>query len=127
MGITMLSGIMNWIVGGVLATLVASGLWMAHDYKSQAAKIVSLQDQLKIAKSASKVASTNLQLRDETISTLNKRLQTRYDDLSKACDLLQDVAQDKSKEADAPVGGILGDILGKIDGASKSKNATPDK
>ena len=121
---TGLTGIWNWIVGGALAALIASGMWIAHDYKSQAARIATLEADLKVAKSAAKVASSNIELRDQTINTLNTRLEKRYDDLSKACDLLQDVAQDKSPGAAAPVGGILGDILGRIDGTSKK---TPKK
>lgn len=123
----MFNGIVNWIVGGALAALFASGMYMVHDYKSQASRIATLESDLKIARSASQVASSNVALRDQTIATLNDRLAKRYDDLSKACDLLQDVAQDKSADADTPVGGILGDILGRIDGKSKTapKAATP--
>jgi hypothetical protein len=123
----MLSGIVNWIIGGTLAALIASGMWIVYDYKSQAATIATLQQQLGSANNAAKVAKANVDLRDQTISTLNQRLATRYDDLAKACDLLQDVAQDKSPDADAPVGGILGDILGRIDGASKTTPAASKK
>lgn len=118
---TGISGILNWILGGTVAVLLASGMWMIHDYKSQAAKIATLQAQLGSMQNANKVAKANVDLRDDTIATLNKRLAQRYDDLSKTCDLLQDAVQDKSPDADKPVGGVLGDILGKIDGATAPK------
>lgn len=116
---------LNWVIGVALAALLASGMYLVHDYKSQASTIASLQADLKVAQSAAKVAKANVDLRDETISTLNQRLATRYDDLAKTCDLLQDVAQDKGADADAPVGGILGNILGRIDGKSKTTPAAP--
>jgi hypothetical protein len=117
---TWLSGITNWLIGGALAVLIGSGMWMVHDYKSQATKIATLEADLKIAQSASEVAKANLALRDKTIDTLNARLTTRLDDMQKTCDLLQDAAQDKSPDADKPIGGILGDILGKIDSTKKT-------
>jgi len=119
------SSILNWIMGGTIAVLLASGMWIVHDYKSQATQIATLQAQLKVAKSASKVAAANNDLSNETIATLNDRLTTRYGDLAKACALYQDIAKDKAPEADAPVGGILGDILGKIDGSAPKTDHPP--
>lgn len=112
----MLTSISNWIIGGLVAALLASGMYIAYDYKTQAAKIAKLEDQVASAKNAAKVAETNLSLRDGTIATLNARLKTNAAEAQRNCDLLQDAAQDKSPDADKPVGGVIGNILGKIDG-----------
>lgn len=116
----MFTGIVNWVIGGLVAALLASGMWIVYDYKSQASTIQGLKDKLASAQNAAKVAAANVNLRDETIKTLNARLNTRVADVQKTCDLLQDAISDKAAASDQPVSGVLSDILGRIDGDAKT-------
>lgn len=96
---------------GVIAGLIATGLYMINDYKSLSSKNTSLRVEVSTLKNKIEVIESSRALDKDTIRALDERLKQKAGDLDAFCKILGDAQSSKEPGADDVAGEPIGSTL----------------
>jgi Asp-tRNA(Asn)/Glu-tRNA(Gln) amidotransferase A subunit family amidase len=91
---------------GVIAALLASGAYLAHDYKSLGVQNANLRTELSETKNKLSVVEASRILDRDAIRALDERLKQKTDDLSVFCEILGGI-KENGEVAGEPIGAAL--------------------